>query len=177
MKRYLILMLALVAGCSTPTYEHLGPKFEIDKLLQGELHAYGIVRDRSGNLLRRFKVNMTGRWNDQGTGTLDEQFLYDDGERSERLWTFTPSGDGGYIGSANDTLSEAVVRVDGPVLTLKYRIALEVGEANYEVVFDDALYAIDDKRIVNVSDIRKFGFKVGEVVLVIQPGHLDLSTF
>ncbi len=171
-----LIFSAILTGCSSPTYEELTPKFDLSKMFNGELHAFGIVRGRSGDLLRRFKVNLTGEWSDSGVGKLTEDFLYDDGERSQRVWTFTPTASG-YIGRANDTLTDAEIVVEGPVLTLEYQIELEVGDASYVVTFDDALYAIDAHRIVNVSDITKFGFKVGEVVLVMAPQHIDLSSF
>lgn len=176
---FLRLVLVIVVGlslgsCSKASYEHLEPRFDLQGFFNGELHAYGIVRSRGGELMRRFKVNLVGSWED-GVGTLDEQFLYDDGERAQRVWTFVDDGEGNYTGSANDTLSTAVLRISGPELTLSYNISLEVGGSNYEVRFDDWIYAIDRDRVINVSEISKFGLTLGEVILVMERGHQPLS--
>ena len=56
-------------------------------------------------------------------------------------------------------------------------MSLEVDGTSYDVVFEDWIYAIDSERIVNVSEVRKFGFKVAEVILVIDRGHIDLTEF
>ena len=171
----LAVTLALMLGsCSQTTYDHLQPRFNVEAFFNGELHAYGIVRSRGGDLLRRFKVNLDGSWQD-GVGTLDEQFIYDDGERAQRIWTFKRQPDGTYTGVANDTLTEARLRVSGPELTLSYDINLAVGDSSYDVRFDDWIYAIDSDRVINVSEISKFGFKVGEVILVMERGHRALS--
>jgi hypothetical protein len=50
------------------------------------LDGWGMVQDRSGKVLRRFTVTMRASW--QGdTGTLDEAFVWSDGERQRRVWT------------------------------------------------------------------------------------------
>lgn len=171
----LVAVLVLTVGsCSKASYEHLEPRFDVEGFFNGELHAYGIVRSRGGELLRRFKVNLVGSWED-GIGTLDEQFLYDDGERAQRVWTFVDDGEGNYTGTANDTLTTAALSISGPELTLSYRIQLEVDGTNYEVRFDDWIYAIDRDRVINVSEISKFGLTLGEVILVMERGHQPLS--
>jgi hypothetical protein len=50
-----------------------------------------------------------------------------------------------------------------------------VDGTNYEVRFDDWIYAIDRDRVINVSEISKFGLTLGEVILVMERGHQPLS--
>lgn len=177
MKRFLLLLsLTGLLSCAQPDYQHLDPQFDVEKHFGGERHAYGIVRSRGGELLRRFKVNLTGVW-DGDRGILDEQFLYDDGERSSRQWVFEKNADGSWVGKANDALTEARLVLNGPELNLVYEMVLEVDGTQYEVTFEDWIYAIDDERVVNVSEVRKFGFKVAEVILVIDRDHIDLTRF
>ncbi|RMA81001.1 DUF3833 family protein [Umboniibacter marinipuniceus] len=175
-QRLAVVAVAVFAlgSCTPANYDHLEPRFDIEGFFNGELHAYGIVRSRGGELMRRFKVNLLGTW-EEGVGTLDEQFLYDDGERAQRVWTFVKDGDGNFSGTANDTLSTAILRVSGPELTLNYNILLDVGDSSYEVRFDDWIYAIDNDRVINVSEISKFGLTLGEVILVMERGHQPLT--
>ena len=177
MKRILLLLSLIgLLSCAQPNYEEFDPRFDVETHFGGERHAYGIVRSRGGELLRRFKVNLTGVWEDN-RGVLDEDFLYDDGERSSRQWVFEKTANGTWVGTANDALTQARLVINGPELNLVYEMVLEVDGTEYEVTFEDWIYAIDDERVVNVSEVRKFGFKVAEVILVIDRDHIDLTRF
>lgn len=177
MKRILLLLSLIgLLSCAQPNYQELDPRFDVETHFGGERHAYGIVRSRGGELLRRFKVNLTGVWEDN-RGVLDEDFLYDDGERSSRQWVFEKTANGTWVGTANDALTQARLVINGPELNLVYEMVLEVDGTEYEVTFEDWIYAIDDERVVNVSEVRKFGFKVAEVILVIDRDHIDLTSF
>jgi hypothetical protein len=90
---------------------------------------------------------------------------------------FEKGSDGRWIGRANDALTDAQLVINGPELNLVYEMVLEVDGTQYEVTFEDWIYAIDDERVVNVSEVRKFGFKVAEVILVIDRNHIDLTSF
>ncbi len=165
----------LIGGCATPDYSKMKPNLDIREVFNGELHAIGMVQNRSGGISQRFKVNLTGSWNEQGVGTLYEIFRYDDGSESERTWTFTPDGNNGWIAQANDTLGPAKFIQQGPTIQLLYQMNIDVDGTTYKLSFDDWLYAIDRDHIMNRSTITKFGFRVAEVTLVIQRGHIDLN--
>ena len=78
----------LVTACSSSPvaqYAALTPALDLKSYLNGELEAWGQFQDRSGKLVKRFHVNIKGSW--QGTkGTLEEQFVYDDGTTQQRIW-------------------------------------------------------------------------------------------
>ena len=171
----IVLFLSLISGCTSPNYSQMGPKIELRELFTGELHAIGLVQNRSGAILQRFKANLTGTWSDDGVGTLFETFEYANGDTSTRTWVFTPNDKGGYVGKANDTLGDANIVVVGPTINLTYQMDIEVDGASYRVSFDDWLYAIDNERVINRSTITKFGFRVAEVTLIIERDHIDLK--
>ena len=41
------------------------PKFTLEQYFNGETRAWGIVKDRFGNIRRQFSVDMTGSWDGQ----------------------------------------------------------------------------------------------------------------
>lgn len=170
-----VFVFSLVTGCTSPNYNQMGPKLDLRALFTGELHAIGLVQNRSGAISQRFKANLTGTWSDDGVGTLFETFEYANGDTSTRTWIFTPDGKGGYVGKANDTLGEANILVAGPTINLRYQMDIDVDGSVYRVSFDDWLYAIDNNRVINRSIITKFGFRVAEVTLIIERGHIDLT--
>ena len=71
-------------------FENNTPKLDLFSFFEGKTVAYGIFEDRFGNLKRQFRVNITGKI-ENNTLTLDEDFLYDDGEQANRIWKIKKS--------------------------------------------------------------------------------------
>jgi hypothetical protein len=69
------------------------PRLVLEEFFAGKSVAYGIFEDRFGNLRRQFRVNLNGNL-DGNRLVLDEEFLYDDGERASRTWTIDRLGTG-----------------------------------------------------------------------------------
>ena len=82
------------------------PRFVLEEYFAGETKAWGIVRDRFGTVRRQFTVDMTGVW-DGEVLTLDEHFIYDDGETDRRTWTVRKIDEHRYEGTAADVIGKA----------------------------------------------------------------------
>jgi hypothetical protein len=164
----LALLLSLV-GCSTPIayYKNTTPQLKLEEFYNGKLTAYGIVQSRNGKVLRRFSVEMTGTWNGN-KGVLDEHFVYDDGEKQQRIWYLEKKSDGQYTGSASDVVKAADGETQGYALEWKYTLAIKVDGTLWEVDFEDWMYLIDEHRLINRAQMSKWGFNVGEVTLYIE---------
>ena len=167
-RRLLALGLAaLLAGCASPQpadYAAEKPRLDLKTYFNGELVAHGLFTDRSGKVQRRFTVAMTGRWNGN-EGTLDERFTYSDGHTERRVWRLTDEGGGRYTGRADDVLGEAIGIAVGNALNWRYTLKLPVDDSVYEVQFDDWMYQMDDRVLLNRATMSKFGFRLGEVTL------------
>ena len=159
---------ALLAACAGPDLaDHAAqtPALDFRAYFDGTVTARGLVRNRGGKVLRRFEVTMDCRWQPDGQGTLHETFAYDDGERQERTWTVRRAADGRWIGTAPDVVGEAEGEAAGAAFHWRYTLKLPVGGSVYEVQFDDWMYRIDERTVINTAEMRKFGVRVGEVVL------------
>ncbi len=159
---------ALMAGCaSAPTpadYAAEKPLLDLKTYFNGELIAHGLFTDRAGKVQRRFVVAMTGTW--QGNqGTLDERFTYSDGKTERRVWRLTDLGNGRYSGRADDVVGEAVGQAAGNALNWRYTLRLPVDGKVYEVQFDDWMYLMDERVMLNKAVMSKFGITLGEVTL------------
>ncbi len=171
-RRAAITMVAALwlAGCAAPTpadYAQETPKLELRDYLNGPLLAHGIFTDRSGQVKRRFTVKLNGRW--QGdTGVLEEDFEYSDGARERRVWTIKALGGGRYSGTADDVVGAAQGEAAGNALRWSYTLRLPVDGKVYEVDFDDWMYLIDDKVMLNKARMSKFGVELGNVTLSFQ---------
>lgn len=104
MKRFLIMALGvtmLLAGCSTDVteYRQQQPRLDIFHYFQGKTEAWGMVQDRSGKQIRRFHVEIAGDVIGD-TLTLNEHFVYDDGEKQQRVWHIRRVATDRYEGTA-----------------------------------------------------------------------------
>ena len=157
-----------LTGCaSAPVpadYAAEKPVLDLKTYFNGELTAHGIFTDRSGKVVRRFTVAMTGTW--QGNeGTLDERFTYSDGKTERRVWRLTDLGGGRYTGRADDVVGEAQGQAAGNALNWTYTLRLPVDDKVYEVQFDDWMYLVDERVMLNKARMSKFGIFLGEVTL------------
>ena len=159
---------ALLAGCaSAPTaadYAAEKPVLDLKTYFNGPLVAHGIFTDRSGKVVRRFTVQMTGTWTGN-QGVLDERFTYSDGKTERRVWKLTDEGNGRWSGRADDVLGVATGVAAGNALNWRYTLMLPVDGKTYEVQFDDWMYLMDERVMLNKAVMTKFGIRLGEVTL------------
>lgn len=159
---------ALLAGCaSAPTpadYAAERPVLALERYFNGEVRAHGIFTDRSGKVVRRFSVLMKCSW--QGDeGVLDEDFTYSDGQKQRRVWRLKKLPGGRYTGTADDVVGTAQGQAAGNAFQWGYTLRLPVDGKEYEVQFDDWMFLMDDKVMLNKAVMSKFGIRLGEVTL------------
>ena len=174
-KRFVLLALAitagLLAGCSSPQvndYANEKPALDLRQYFSGTIDAYGVFTDRSGKVVKRFTVVMDCKWTGeagQEVGVLDEAFVYSDGTKDRRVWTLKRGSDGKYTGTAADVLGVATGEVKGNSFRWGYTLLLPVDGKTIEVQFDDWMYLMNDKVMLNKAEMSKFGFRLGEVTL------------
>jgi len=159
-----IIMLTACSTADIGLYAKEKPALDLQQYFNGTVDAWGMFQNRSGEVVKRFTVIIHCSW--QGdVGTLDEDFSYADGSKQKRVWTLKKQANGQYIGTAADVVGEALGNVSGNALNWKYVLALPVGDKVYNVNFDDWMYLIDEKVMLNRAVISKFGIKMGEVSL------------
>ncbi len=163
---FISLWALLLSACSAEIndYRAATPTFNLFEYFQGQTRAYGMVQDYTDMQTRRFEVSILGTV-DGDTLTLQEDFIYDDGETDSRVWTITRSGDGKYLGRADDIIGTASGKEQGNALQWQYDFELKLDDSTVVVAFDDWLYRQDSKRVFNLTSIKKWGVEVGRVTL------------
>jgi len=84
-------MVLGVASCSGPTvqmYAKEKPQLDLATYFNGDIDAYGIFTNRSGEVVKRFKVVIKAKWETKDgkrIGVLDEDFTYSDGTKQKRI--------------------------------------------------------------------------------------------
>jgi hypothetical protein len=156
-----------LGGCAGPSvgdYAAEKPALDLRRYFDGEVLAHGLFSDRSGKVVRRFTVTMACSWRGE-EGVLDERFQYSDGKSERRVWRLRHLGGGRYTGRADDVVGEAQGETAGNTFRWGYTLRLPVEGREWEVQFDDWMYLIDERVMLNRATMSKFGIRLGEVQL------------
>lgn len=172
-------LAALPACTSAPKpehYRHEVPALDLRRYFDGKLTAHGIFRDRSGTVVRRFVVDMSGQWSGAPgaeQGVLDERFTYLDRERAgqteRRVWHLRRlPGNGAvaqYEGTADDVVGTARGETAGNAFHWGYTLRLPVDGRVVEVDLDDWMFLVDERTMLNHAGMRKWGVHLGDVLI------------
>jgi uncharacterized protein DUF3833 len=165
-----LLVFVLLSGCSTikvSDYADRKPLMIPEDFFNGRLTAHGVIKNRAGKVVRYFNADIKAWW--EGTkGTLEEDFTYDNGETQRRVWILTRQANVSYIGTAGDVVGEAIGKVAGNSMFFEYVLEVPYGDGTISLTMDDRMYLVEPQTLVNESVMYKFGFRVGEVILVIR---------
>ncbi len=164
---FLMLCCLLLASCGTVSVDDYAaekPVLDLPRFFDRPVQAWGIYQDRSGQVIKRFHVDITSR-RDGDRLILDERFVYSDGSTQQRVWTLTPDGPNRWRGTAADVVGEAVGELAGNALRWRYQLNLPVDGTTYVVTFDDWMYLMDEDTLINRSSMLKLGIELGQVTL------------
>jgi hypothetical protein len=159
-----LVTLSACAGIDPAKYAAEKPALDMRQYFNGTIDGYGMVRNRSGEVTRRFVVVIKASWAGEVL-TLDEDFVWSDGQKEKRIWTIQRRTDGTWSGKAAGVVGEATGKLSGNAFNFRYTFDLPVGDKRYEVNFDDWLYLIDERHMLNHAQISKFGFNVADVFI------------
>jgi hypothetical protein len=165
----------LLSGCASQQigdYSGQIPALDLRSYFNGTVDAYGVFTDRSGKVVKRFTVLMRCSWQGepgQEEGVLDEDFLYSDGTKQKRVWRLRRQsgigGQGRYSGRADDVVGEAAGEERGNAFYWTYSLNLPVDGRLIEVRFDDWMYLMNERVMLNKATMSKWGVRLGEVTL------------
>lgn len=169
MTRFLLLvaMVLSVASCGSvdvARYADQQPALNLEHFFSQPVKAWGMFQKRSGEVVKRFEVNIVSR-REGNNLILDERFQYSDGTRQRRVWTLTPEGQGRWSGRADDVVGVAQGQIAGNTLHWRYRLNLPADGSTYEMSMDDWMFLMDEDTLINRTTMSKFGVEVGQVTL------------
>lgn len=148
---------------SPDDYASTTPKFDLRRHLSGEILSEGLIYGPTGKLAASFVATMTGKW-DGDTGSLREEFTYSTGGTQSREWQLKLGPGNSFTATAADIIGVGTGEISGSTARLSYQIVLPESAGGHQLDVIDWLYLTDNGTIMNKSEMRKFGFKVGELV-------------
>lgn len=160
-------LIFLLQGCAFQNLEDYSeekPIFDLQKYFTGTTKGWGVVQDRSGTVTRRFVVEIIGSFDDN-KGTLDEEFLWSNGDTQRRIWSLEKISAKNWIGFADDVIGKASGTISGNALKWEYTLKLPLDQGSVNVEFDDWMYLVDENVLINKAKFSKFGIFLGEVTL------------
>ncbi len=166
---FTIIYLLILCACSTTikTYEGQKPALLLESYFNGKMQAHGLVMNRSDEVTRRFVVNLDTTWKGN-IGTLREDFEWSDGEKTQRVWTIKKIADGKYEGTASDIDGIAIGESAGNAFHWTYKMDLKTTSSSFYVKFDDWMYLVDEKTLINEAKIYWYGLYGGKVLISFQ---------
>lgn len=164
----LVLLTLALTGCSsmkTDDFKNSAQRFVLEEYFSGKTRAWGLFEDRFGTIRRQFVVDIDGKW-DGNELTLNEDFIFADGEKSNRVWRIRKLADGSYEGRANDVLGVATGIVGGNALHWRYVLDLEISKGRTMAVqLDDWMILQPHGVLMNRARMSKFGIELGQITI------------
>jgi hypothetical protein len=139
--------------------------FDLLAYFEGRTVADGVFEDRSGRQKRRFSVDMLGTASGSKL-VLDEDFVFDDGERQKRTWHLTRGAGNEFTGMCEDAVSPARGRFEADKAFLQSELKLKVGSRPVSMCFDDVFYDTGGGTVLNRSTVSKWGIRLGQVLIL-----------
>lgn len=161
----IILMFCISCSSVNPKiYSNNNPKFDIRNYFNGNLEAQGILQDRSGKVIKSFKVTMKGSWQ-ENKGKLEEEFSFSDGKKENRIWDLEMIDENNFTGKAHDVVGMAKGEQYGNAVKMEYVLTIPVDGKKYDVRIKDWLFLTDETNVINVSKLTKFGFELASLTI------------
>jgi len=156
----MVLSAVLFSACAVTVqdYAQNQPTLQMTEFFQGSLTAHGVVKNFRGRVIRHFNADITAYWRD-GTGYLEEDFVFDNGDLERRVWTLEPSDTGGYTGTAGDVIGTGDVTVSGNSAFLDYVLRIPFNDGTIDIRVDDHADPLAElRRLYGVARERSIPF-------------------
>lgn len=140
---------------------------KLQDFFQGTVIGDGVIYGITRNIVKTFHVKMNCKWN-ENYGEFDESFIFSDGQESKRLWRIRIINESEFEGYADDVVGIAKGMQNSNYANLKYKLKIPYGKGSLVLTMDDWMHLIADNVIINRTSMKKFGIKVGELVIFLR---------
>ena len=73
--------------------------------------------------------------------------------------------DHNFSATAHDVVNIAYGQQYGNAVKMQYVLTIPVDDKKYDIKINDWLFLVNENSLINVSDMKKFGFKVGSLAI------------
>jgi hypothetical protein len=169
----LLALLLLVAGVSAATAQEKpadpsttsskASASSLEEAFRGQAVGVGRFKSRLAGVDRGFVVTTSGR-RSGAHFILDQHFRFDNGSLDRRTWRFRRTGPNTYVGTRQDVVGEAQVRVEDDRIRMSYDLITRGKDGGkLKLHFEDTIRRTGRDTITNNGVISTLGMKVGSV--------------
>ncbi len=144
-------------------YVDTNPVFSLQTHLNGEILTEGVMYGIAGRVVNRFVARMVAQW-DGANGTLTEYFTFSNGVTKDRRWRLKLGSGNTFTAVADDIVGVGKGIISGATITMKYKLVMSQEDGINTFSVTDWMYLTENGTIITRSELRKFGFKVAEVI-------------
>jgi hypothetical protein len=167
-KSLFILPFLSLTGCASITAENYAneqPTLDMVKYLTGHTTAWGLAQSRSGEVVRRFRIEMDGVPVGDNAVKVEEHDFFTDGKTEEHEWMFRNAGPHAVTATSDEVVGQATGEQYGNALNLHYTLKVRMSDGTErEFTISDWFYLQDDCRLINRTYASKFGFHAFDVM-------------
>ncbi|MGD8325726.1 MAG: DUF3833 family protein [Sphingomonadales bacterium] len=129
---------------------------------EGESRFEGFIQDGFGHIRRSYHGHAHGLLDGEKL-SLEEHLIFNDGQKDERLWCFTPTDDG-WRATAQGLIGEAEITTTGnDEMRWRYVMEVEVSGCKIGFHFEDVFIRITPNRLLAHTTMKKFGITVARL--------------
>jgi hypothetical protein len=139
-----------------------GLVFQPDRFFLSETTGRGVVRDFSGRLIDRCRIDTVGRWDHQsGAMHFDEIFAYDSGRIDTLNWAFAPDAQGRMTATEISVTSPVRGWREGGDYRLRFRRAGAPPLSGVKLTFDTRFSPMEPDLVLKFVRVKLFGVPMG----------------
>lgn len=135
----------------------------LEEAFRGQAVGVGRFKSLLAGVDRGFVVTTSGR-RSGAHFILDQHFRFDNGSLDRRTWRFRQTGPNSYVGTRQDVVGEAQVRVEDDRIRMSYDLITRGKDGGkLRLHFEDTIRRTGRDTITNNGVISTLGMKVGSV--------------
>ncbi|HSN17122.1 MAG TPA: DUF3833 family protein [Gammaproteobacteria bacterium] len=169
-----ITSLAILAGCSSMSakeYAKEQPTFDMVKYLTGHTEAWGLAQSRSGDVVRRFRIEMDGVAVGDDEVKVTEHDFYSDGKTEQHEWVIRDTGPHSVTAESDQLDGPATGEQYGNTLNLHYTLKVRMADGSeQEFTVSDWFFLQDDCHLINRTYGSKWSFHAFDVMTFFDKG-------
>jgi len=142
-------------------------KINLKNFLNGDLEGFAIVQNEKGLIEKSYTAKVNGKWDD-GRGTVQYNFIFNDGKKDSRTWLITMNDEGNYTVIGHDFSSPAQGRQQGNVAQLLYNLTTPYKDKKQKIDFEDNIYLVDSSSAIIISVMKIDNAIVGKSIIALK---------
>lgn len=176
---FILNVLLVLTSCNDidiGTDKGISNTFNFREFFRGDVEGWGTIKNWRGEVKKTFRVNIHGVWDD-GLSTITERSKFNDGNTLTRSWKIILTPKGQYAASTDDVVGNALGFESGNAAQFNYIMKVPFTSSEVEVKVTNQMFMLDDGTVIASINMRKFGFKVGEINVFMKKKDMKENTW